>query len=262
MSTQARTEPPRRGRPSAGAREAIMAATLDLLRADGLARLTTREVARRAGVSEASVFYHFGDKVGLLQEAMISGLGPLKALDPEVLSGQADRPPLQVLTDIGLALEAFFDQAMPVFSTMQSDAKLRAAFAARLTEGDRGPHRGVQLVGGYLQALKRAGRGHLDADGDALALMLVGSAFLRAWQGYLAGPATKNPLPSTQQTVRALAALTGLASAPPQTESAGEPPVEVPVKQHQRASGASSGGGHPRGGGPTGRRSVGRARDG
>ena len=75
----------RRGRPSAGVREAILAATLDLAAEQGLTRLTTKEVARRAGASEASVFYHFGDKVGLLQAAMVAGLEPLMELDPAIL---------------------------------------------------------------------------------------------------------------------------------------------------------------------------------
>lgn len=199
----------RRGRPSGGAREAIMAAALDILRADGLAQLTTKGVARRAHVSEASVFYHFGDKVGLLQETMIASLGPMKGLDPAALAGETDRPLAEVLSDIAVALDGFFDQAMPIFSTVQSDAGLRAAFAARLIEGDRGPHRGVQLLGGYLQAMKRTGQVQAAADTDAIALLLVGAGFLRAWQRYLAGPQAKSPLPSTEHTVQALAALLG-----------------------------------------------------
>ena len=56
----------RRGRPSAGIREAIVAATLELIEEQGLGGLTTKEVAARAGASEASVYYHFKDKVGLV----------------------------------------------------------------------------------------------------------------------------------------------------------------------------------------------------
>ena len=36
----------------------------------GLGKLTTKQVAARAGASEASVYYHFKDKVGLVQAAV------------------------------------------------------------------------------------------------------------------------------------------------------------------------------------------------
>ena len=60
--------------------EAILAAALTLLRERGIARLTTREVAALAGVSEASVFYHYKDRAGLLQAVFEQGLQPLQAL--------------------------------------------------------------------------------------------------------------------------------------------------------------------------------------
>src|SRR5580704_8026165 len=89
-----------RGRPSTGAREAILAAALEIISGDGLDQLTTRAVAKRAHTSEASVFYHFGDKVGLLQAAVLAGLGPLKALDPEALSGATEHSPADTLGTI------------------------------------------------------------------------------------------------------------------------------------------------------------------
>src|SRR6516165_4200528 len=172
----------RRGRPSAGARDAIVAAALDVLNTDGLAQLTTREVARRAGVSEASVFYHFGDKIGLLHQAMLTGLEPLKAIDPDVLAGDVERPLAETLAEIATGLEAFFDRAMPVLSTVQADSDLRAAFARRLIQGDNGPHRGVQLLDKHLAGMKQRGRVDPGADSRAAALMLVGACFLRSWQ--------------------------------------------------------------------------------
>ena len=72
--------PKRRGRPPAGGREAILAAALQVIRERGIARLTAREVASLAGVSEASVFYHYKDRFGLLQAVFEEGLRPLQAL--------------------------------------------------------------------------------------------------------------------------------------------------------------------------------------
>src|ERR671939_1356561 len=94
----------RRGRPPSGGREAIREATLALLRERGVARLTTRDVAERAGVSEASVYYHYGDKAGLLRAVFEAGLERLQAADV----GGAD-----ALLTFGQELERFLVQALP-----------------------------------------------------------------------------------------------------------------------------------------------------
>ena len=176
-----------RGRPSTGVREAILAAALEIISGDGLDQLTTRAVAKRARTSEASVFYHFGDKVGLLQAAVLAGLGPLKALDPAALTGAFEQSPAETLGVITAALERFFDHAMPVIATIQADASLRRAFAERLVEGDLGPHRGVQLLADYLRAMVARGVVRADLDCEAVAMMVVGACFLAAWQRAMSG---------------------------------------------------------------------------
>lgn len=195
-----------RGRPSAGAREAILAAALELVSDRGLAHLTTREVARRAAVSEASVFYHYKDKVGLLQEVVLAGLEPLKALDADTLAGRTGAALDVTLLQIATALESFLDRAMPVVEAVQADADLRAEFGARLAERDLGPHRGVRLVAQHLDDMKLRGAVRADADSGAAALMLAGACFLRSWQRYLTGRGD-DVLPSLEQATRGMALL-------------------------------------------------------
>jgi AcrR family transcriptional regulator len=191
-----------RGRPSAGARQAILKAALELIGDDGLARLTTREVASRAGVAESSVFYHFGDKVGLLKEVVLSGLEPLIYFDAEG-STSLD----STLSGLLMAMEAFFDHAMPVFTAVQSDAPLRSAFADRLLEGDLGPHRGVHLLSECLTTMTENRSGRADVDYEAVALMLLGSCFVRSWYRLIAGGRSEERLPSLAQTVNAVTSL-------------------------------------------------------
>ena len=194
-----------RGRPSAGAREAILAAALQFISDEGLARLTTREVARRAGVSEASVFYHFRDKVGLVQEVVLAGLEPLKGLDIGLLTGRTGEPLEETLRAIATALERFLDRTMPVIEAVQADAALRAEFAARLAERDLGPHRGVRLIAAHLEEMRQLGAVRPDADIQAAALLLAGGCFLRTWQRYLTG--TDAMLPSLDEAASGLARL-------------------------------------------------------
>jgi AcrR family transcriptional regulator len=188
-----------RGRPPSGGKEAILAATLELLRERGIARLNTREVAQRAGVSEASIYYHYKDRTGLLQAVFEAGLEPLRELADRELN---DPDHEQALTRMARGIERFLDQALPVLAAAQSDTELRDALAAYLNENDLGPHRGVRTVATYIAAEQAAGRIKPEIDPQAAALMLVGSCFLRASQRQMLGHGRN--LPSLERLVAGL----------------------------------------------------------
>ncbi|MDQ2759848.1 MAG: TetR/AcrR family transcriptional regulator [Actinomycetota bacterium] len=199
------TEPPkRRGRPPSGGREAILDATLELLRERGVASVTSREVAQRAGVSDASVYYHYTDKAGLLRAVFESGLQPLQALDERGIT-RGDRH--ETLISLAQAIEQFLNQALPVVMAAQSDAELRDDLAAYMAEHDLGPHRGVQTLGAYLIAEQVAGRIAANADAETIAFLLVAACFLRAAQRQIMGHAHAEPLPTLEQTIATLDAL-------------------------------------------------------
>ncbi len=191
--------PRRRGRPPAGGREAILSAALQLLRERGIARVTSREVAALAGVSEASVFYHYKDRAGLLQAVFEQGLEPLR-----VLSERGRLPGDDVhdaLTRFARTLDQFLEQALPVMSAAQSDTALRDSMATYMTEQDLGPHRGVGAVGEYLAAEQAAGRVRAGVDPDAVAMLFVGACYTRAAQRQM--PVAVAELPGLDDIIRA-----------------------------------------------------------
>jgi AcrR family transcriptional regulator len=194
--------PKSRGRPSTGVREAILKATLELLREQGVARFTTPEVARRAGVSEASIFYHFNDRVGLVRATFQAGLDPLREQNAV---GFDDPDPAVVLDRLTQAIEDFLDRSLPVLMAAQSDVMLREALADYLNEQDLGPHRGVNLVTSYLLREQRAGRFAAEIDMQAVAMMLVSSCFLRVSQRQIMGAGRS--LPSRQRINATLTAM-------------------------------------------------------
>ena len=173
-----------------------MAATLRLLRERGIAQLTTREVARCAGVSEASVFYHYRDRAGLLAAAFAAGLAPLQALGEEGLAGDDRRA---VLRRFGAALERFLDEVLPVLAAAQADPRLRRELADFLREHRAGPHRGVDALSRYLAAEQAAGRARADLDARVIALSFIGACTTRAMQRHMAAPAGR--LPSLERLV-------------------------------------------------------------
>jgi len=197
--------PRRRGRPPAGGREAILAAALQLLRERGIARVTAREVAAVAGVSEASVFYHYKDRAGLLRAVFEQGLVPLSELASS--GGFSGRDLREVLSRYATTLEQFLDQALPVMAAAQSDVALRDEMAAYMTEQDLGPHRGVAGLGAFLAAEQAAGRVRAGIDPYASAMLFVGACYTRAAQRQM--PAHVAELPALEDVVRAFELLLG-----------------------------------------------------
>jgi len=199
VSTPAGHVPKRLGRPPSGRPEAILSATLLLLRERGIARLTTREIAEQAGTSEATIFYHYRDRAGLLEAVFARGLEPLRALSRGGIEGDDHAA---VLRHLGEAIEHFLDQSLPVLVAAQSDTQLRDALATYMATHDLGPHRGIQTLSAYLRAEQKADRIRPDADADVLALMFIGSSFLRVFQRQLTG--SDRSLPSLHATADAL----------------------------------------------------------
>lgn len=197
----------RRGRPSEGVREAILEATLRLLDEQGLARLTTKEVARQAGVSEASIFYHFADKPGLVEAALEAGLEPLR----EFAFGLADRAGNgdlgKTLREVGLRWERFFDRVLPLVGAAVADAEIGVGFREYLRAEGYGAHVGVDLVTSYLESEQKLGRVRADVDPGAVALQLVGASFVRALQRAMLGPRAVARLPSQERTISSLLAM-------------------------------------------------------
>ena len=110
----------RPGRPSSGARERILEAALDVLKAEGYAGMTNAKVAARSGQNKALISYHFGSKAGLVAEVaramsaaiteeLLQGIGEprdVRALARGVVDGVA----AVMSRDAGLA-RLYFDLA-------------------------------------------------------------------------------------------------------------------------------------------------------
>ena len=75
----------RPGGRSARVRAAVLTATLELLRAEGLEGLTVAEVAQRAGVHETSIYRRWGTRENLLIDALLEATEQLRVPDTGTL---------------------------------------------------------------------------------------------------------------------------------------------------------------------------------
>lgn len=191
----------RRGRPSTGVREAVLKAAEEVLGEAGLA-LSTKEIARRAGVAESSIFYHFGDRLGLLQ-AVINLHLPVFSDATVVLGRRSPGGNLRAdLAAVVTGLERFYLGIMPILGALQSDSQLRELLAER--HGEVGPHLALKPVADLLRAEQAAGRVRDTLDPAAGALLLIGAAHQRAMHRYLLGTAATRFLPPVGTVVGAL----------------------------------------------------------
>lgn len=97
-------------------RSVLLDVSLDLIERDGLAALSMREVARRAGVSHQAPYHHFADKEEILAALAAEGFRRLHAAMHSRIDDLA--APAQRLTAIGEAYLEFAQANPGLFQLM------------------------------------------------------------------------------------------------------------------------------------------------
>ena len=140
------------------AKNDILAAADQLLRDRGFGAVTTKEIARAAEVSEASIYYHFGDKLDLMHAVLEAHLPTLLEVT-RALPGRAGTSTVTAnLATAASSLISFYRAIQPVIAAVQTDAELSRRFRDRLAAQGRDPQRGSKAVAEYLTAERALGR--------------------------------------------------------------------------------------------------------
>lgn len=167
------------------ARERILDAAASVMRERGLARATTKEIARVAGCSEALLYKHFADKQEIFLGVLKERIPPISA-PSDLVGSRTVRENLETLTR---ELLTFYVRTFPIAASIFSEADLLAAWRDGLRARDAGPHVPIAMVENYLTSEQRAGRLAADADPWATAALLVGAALQQAFLAAFAGRA-------------------------------------------------------------------------
>src|SRR5215204_4069796 len=201
--------------PPTGTRAQLVDAAERVLRAKGLARATTREIAREAGYAEATLYLHFADKLDLVRavhERLLPAFVELVGHLPGKAGAGTVRQHLTELADGALRL---YRDLLPLGSSLFADPELLERFRALLADRGGGPHRAWEPVVAYLRAEQALGRVAPGADPAAAALLLLGACQQLVFVELMTGPETlpfrdrPDPAPALVATL-----LAGLAPEP------------------------------------------------
>jgi AcrR family transcriptional regulator len=191
-------------------RDRILDAAADVMTRLGLAKATTKEIARAAGCSEALLYKHFREKeeifLGVLKNRLPNLAATLAALPGQAGTGSV-RGRLVEVVDLAVG---FYAGGMAIGSSMLGDPELVRRHREWLLGRGLGPHRSNEMLADYVRAEQAAGRVAAGVDADAAAAMLLGASYQRAFLLRLVGEEPLRPPPAGFAESVVDAALRGL----------------------------------------------------
>jgi AcrR family transcriptional regulator len=140
--------------PDPDTRQRVLAAALELVGRDGLARLSMDEVASAAGVSRASLYRLFPGKAALFRELLVA-FSPLETV-VETVERLRDRPPEEVMPEIARVAARTLAHRVGVVRTLVFEATSASEDAGEATGYLAA--RGIGTLVGYLVEQMAAGR--------------------------------------------------------------------------------------------------------
>jgi AcrR family transcriptional regulator len=174
--------------PPAGTRAQLVDAAERVLRTRGLARATTKEIAREAGCAEGTLYLHFADKLDLVR-AVHEKLLPAFVEVVRHLPGRAGTGTVEGnLTEVASSALRLYRDLLPLGSSLFADPELLARFRALLAERGGGPQLAWEPVVAYLRAEQALGRVAADADPAAAAALLLGACQQLVFVELMTGP--------------------------------------------------------------------------
>lgn len=175
-----------------GTREEIVAAAARIMREQGYARATTKQIARAAGFSEAALYKHFRDKTEIFLSVLAERLPGLDLLLTTLPERAGEQTVAENLTEFARTAIDFYVESFPIAMSLFSSQDLLATHRTRVAELGGGPHLPGRRLADYLKAEQRLGRLSTDTDPVPAAALLLGACFQQAFLVNFSG-ATQPP---------------------------------------------------------------------
>jgi AcrR family transcriptional regulator len=162
-------------------RDAILDGALEVMRTRGLARTTTKEIARAAGFSEPTLYKFFADKVDLFLCVLAERLPRVSVVSDGISHLVGRGSVAENLRTMGIEIERFYEASLPIAMSVFSDANLLARQRKAVHERGAGPEIIINRVAAYLTAEQVGGRISASAPVEGAAGALVGACMHHAF---------------------------------------------------------------------------------
>jgi len=139
-------------------RQNIINATERLLQTHGLARLTTREIAREAKVAEGLIYHHFKDKAELIFEVIETRVRETKDVMRNLPLEVGKSTLSKNLEDVLISVYHAHYEITPIINCVFADQKIRVRLQEIVKERNMGPQYAIEGLDVYLAAEQRLGR--------------------------------------------------------------------------------------------------------
>jgi AcrR family transcriptional regulator len=172
--------------PGTALREHLVDTAGQLLAERQVSTVTTRDIARAAGVSDGVLYNYFADKHELIVAALVRRYSALMTKfdtgPPVPGSGTVE----ENLTAYAVASLDLVAETLPVASGLLSEPELLHRFIAAIHQEPFGPHRLRQPISDYLTAEQGLGRLG-DFDVDAAVALVMGPAIMLGFTELMSG---------------------------------------------------------------------------
>lgn len=158
-----------------------MGAAEQVMREKGLAKSTTKEIAREAGYSEGTLYNHFESKEDLFLYVLKERLPEFVSLIKDLPSRAGQETVQGILNQVATAALTFYSKSVPMSASIFSEPELLTRHRQEIGRRDAGPQKANEAVAAYLDAEQRLGRVREDVAPEAAAAALLGACFQRAF---------------------------------------------------------------------------------
>jgi AcrR family transcriptional regulator len=167
-------------------RQKILDAAEKLILLKGLARVTTKEIARETGLSEGALYRHFDHK----EEIFFALLAEHQPALHDTF--QAHQPGTGTLNEnlaaIAQATIRYYEQLIPMGASFLADTELLTQFRETILPLNMGPQNVFERVEAYIEEEQQLGRIGQHVPALSIATLLLGPCFqwvfIRQFLGY------------------------------------------------------------------------------
>jgi len=154
-------------------KQKLIKVTEKLLKSNGVARLTTRMIAREAGVADGLIYHYFKDKAELIHEVIEQHINDIRDAVEKLPASIGLNTVAENLEKVMMITYNVQYSIAPLASTAFADNSIRERMREIIKLKDIGPKKDIEGIAVYLSAEQRLGRINKDIAPDMAARILV-----------------------------------------------------------------------------------------